>query len=813
MRLNDALEILEDNTKTIPNELQKLVIEEMNENRKSAAIFLSKYCRMDEEGNLLEYSKSDVWRRVVSNLTPKEMLQTKFYNMLINNEFIPGGRITASIGTNKKTTSFNCYVGKAPQDSLEDIFRCLKDMALTYSAGGGFGFDVSNLRPVATAVDNSAEKSTGPVSFLDLFSHTTSIIGQHNRRGALMITMSCEHPDILDFINSKYFDLEKINEEILSYVKGDTTLYNLKQRLLDLYKVNYANLSVRLSDKFMKAVEKDLEWELKWTGKVKGKEKTVARIIKAKELWDAIIHNSWATGEPGVMFWDNIVKEHNGEYYAPLSSTNPCGEEPLPENGNCNLGHVNLSTLVDSPYTEVASFNFVRFKEIIKDAICFLDNVIDYGHEKHALQEQKNNSVRDRRIGLGITGLADALFKMKIKYDSKQAEKFVKEIFSVMSATAYRASIDLAKDFGPFPAYDVNKYLQSNYVTRLISEINKTGVDPEFENDLKKYGIRNVTLLTVAPVGTGSEILGGVSSGIEPVFAASFKRRVILSDGNTHDFEEYAPVFKDYLMKTGKSHLPEYAVVSHEIDYNYRIKLQSIIQNYVDASISSTINLPNNVSEKEVADIYFSAWKNGLKGLTVYREGSREGVLYTKSTKGSLIKKLFKDKKDIVEPLPEILDAIVYAVKYCPSHKARISIAKDQTTGEPISISIVTKKPEDESMAKQLSILLTALLRRDVAQGISSAWIIEELKGIVNLPGVFHKDSDIDKGVFICGLAQASAYALEKFLNRKNKKSGITKTKENHNDKYELCPLCRTNSLIYENGCSHCTNCGYNKCG
>jgi ribonucleoside-diphosphate reductase alpha chain len=822
MKLQDAIDILSKEDSIIPIELQT-VLNEMKGSRKSAAIFLAKYCATDGD-ELLEMTKSEVWHRISDSITQDPELQKTFFSMFMNNEVVPGGRITASVGIPGRLTAFNCYVGKAPGDTIDSIFDSVRDMAKTFSYGGGYGFALNNLRPKGTPVDNAARTSSGPASFMDIFSKTTGTIGQHNRRGALMMTLSVEHPDIYDFINIKQFDRESIDDTIIKYVRGESSFENLKDAMTPTYSVNHANISVQLTDKFMKAVEKDTDFELKWTGKLNDETTTVSKTIKARDLWNNIIKNAWSTAEPGLLFWDTMVREHNGEYFNPLSSTNPCSEQPLPENSDCLLAHINTSILVEDPFTNKAKFNIDKFKELINSTVSFLDLVIDANIGRQALKAQDEMAIKERRIGLGITGLADMFFKLNTAYGSNKSKKILKEIMFTLAHTAYRASIGLAKEVGQFPAFEYDKFIQSGYMQRLLSEIDESGIDPDFKKDLKKYGTRNVTLLTIAPVGTGSEILGGVSSGVEPIFATQFTRVVRFQDGKK-EFTEYAPVVKEYMTTTGVTVLPEYLVTAHDLNPDQRIEIQSIMQKYIDSAISSTINLPNEATVEEVARIYMQAWKAGLKGVTIYREGCREGVLRTgKLESRSLLKKLFKNSRDMIAPRPVELPSVTYAVKYCPTHKARISICMSPESLAPVEINIVTKDPAGEASAKELSILVTALLRRDAAHAVPSDWIIDELEEIISLPGAFHMDDSTGKSVYISGLAQATSYALKKFMdtycnNGHSLKMQLDKnsinTSANINEHVvtgEICPKCKTNTYFNNGGCFSCSSCGYSRC-
>jgi ribonucleoside-diphosphate reductase alpha chain len=807
--LTEAVQVLGDETKPVSVEFQQLV-DEMRGSRKSAVIFLLKYCMTDETGNLLEYNKEQVWKRVVKNIpTLDEAERTQLFEALLDNAFVPGGRIISALGSTQKVSPYNCYVIPAPDDTIDSIFNSLRDMAKTMSRGGGVGIDLSNLRPSGAGVSNSAKTSTGPVSFMNLFSEVTKTIGQNNRRGALMLTMRVDHPDIIGFITSKYYDEKTIDDSIVDYVRGDISLSDLKNKVSGMYNINHANISVKLTDAFMKSVEKDDMFELWWEGKVKGETKRVTRTVRARDIWEAIIHSAWSTAEPGVLFWDRIVEEHNGEYFAKVSSTNPCAEEPLPGYSCCCLAHLNLSTFVDYPFTYKASFNLDRFETAVEIGVKFLNAVIDF-EGSQALKEFKEFIPKERRIGLGITGLADMFVKIGAVYGDKKSKNILNEIMSLFAHKAYRTSIFLAKRDGAFTHFDYDKFIQSGYMKRMMKEWEEK--DPSFETDLKTYGLRNVTLLSIAPVGTGSEITGGISSGIEPIFAKEFTRRVKVKDEEKM-FTDYPAIVREYRDMTGSTEIPKNLIVAHEISPETRVSIQSIIQKYVDAAISSTINLDRKVSPNEVEKIYLNAWKSGLKGITVYREGSREGILLTNKVKNkNLITNLFKDNRELVTPIPTEISSKTFSVKYKLGYKARITITHTDDFS-PLQILISTKAPEDEASAKQLGMLLTALFRKDNAVGLSSEWILNELKEIRDSSTILHKDDSSIYPVQISGLAQAVAHALSQFY-KKHKNNGNTIEKEEPKDDInllEVCPQCMAKA-VKKDQCAVCLNCGWTKC-
>ena len=532
----------------------------------------------------------ELWKRQAKALASVEKtpeLQDKweaaFFEALKNFKFVPGGRIMHGAGREDITTTLNnCYVVGIKDDSIKSIYDCVIQEAMTYKYGGGCGHDLSVLRPGGDEILGTGGNSCGPVGFMNLFSENTNTIAQHGRRGANMQTLRVDHPDIEKFIEIKTGDVDM---------------------------VKYSNISVLLTDDFMDAVQSDSDFDLQWGGKT-------YTTVKAKELWMKIIEHAHASAEPGLLFWDTMTKYHNAEYCSPLVSTNPCAEQPLPDGGCCNLGALNLERFVDQD----GNFDFDGFKETTAIGARFLDNVIDYNLDRHALEEQKQNAMNDRRVGLGILGLGDMLVKMGIKYDSDEALETIGKIMEIHRNTAYETSVDLAKEKGQFPNFDWDGYSQSLFVKDLPKKL---------QTKIKNNGIRNCTLTTVAPTGSGA-IVARVTSGVEPIFATSYKRKVKKNDSLGKEFDTftvYHPVVQE--MFGTDENLPEYVVTAHNVDPYFRVKMQGIVQRYIDSSISSTVNLAEETTVDTVADIYMTAYKADLKGITVYREGSREGILIT----------------------------------------------------------------------------------------------------------------------------------------------------------------------------------------
>jgi len=587
-----------------------------------ARVFYEKYAMKDESGIPTETTPQQMWRRIAHEMASVEKTDAKrkkweerFYWLLSDFRFVAGGRIMFGAGQPRKATLLNCYVIKPPEDTLTSIWDCSKEMALTYSRGGGCGTDLSGLRPKGSPVNNSAIESTGAVSFMELYSITTGIIGQNHRRGALMLTLDVTHPDIEDFIEIKHNNVDK---------------------------VRYANISIKLTDEFMKAVEENRDFTLKY----KSDKIDFTRTVNAKQLWQKVIQSAHDSAEPNCLFWDTIVNDSPTEYNEMnVVSTNPCGEQPLEAYGACCLGSVNLNEFVKDEFTEGSHVNWIDLDSALRISVRFLDNVLDYNKNLHALPEQSEASMKTRRIGVGFTGLGDMLIKLGIKYDSNEAIEFIDNTFERIRNIVYDESCNLAVEKGKALGFNVTQHLKTGFVKRLPADLRMR---------IRKQGLRNLCILTVPPVGSGS-ILCGTTSGIEPIFALYYERR---SESLSADqFLVVHPLVMKYLQYVGVSPeqaitlepkairkmLPATFVTAHEIESAFRVKMQGTIQKYVDSSISSTINLPEDISVKAVGEIYFEAWKAGLKGVTVYREGSREGILKT-----------VKDKDDTVPMNPEI---------------------------------------------------------------------------------------------------------------------------------------------------------------
>ena len=548
------------------------------DNDLAADVLRSKYLAPNEKGPMHLWDR--VARAIASVERDSETWYNRFLQLLFDFKFVPGGRVMHGAGredARRRPTLSNCYVIPIQQDSLEGIYEAISESALVYRTGGGVGTDLSTLRPQGAPVNATIDHSPGATAFMNLFSESTNTVSQAGRRGALMLTLRVDHPDIERFV----------------------TIKNDPRRI----KVQYANISVLITHEFMQAVMKDGDFDLRWGG-------NVYRTVKAKELWYKIIKNAHASAEPGIIFWDTMRDYHNVEYANPLSSTNPCGEQPLAAYTACNLGNLNLSKFVD----DAGTFDYEELARETRLATRFMDNIIDYNMDNHALEKIKRAVASDRRIGLGITGLADALVLMKIRYDSEEALEVTDRIMRIIRDESYRTSVELAKEKGAFPLFNWEGYSKSKFVQSLPRDI---------QDSIREHGIRNSTVLTVPPVGTGS-IVAQTSSGIEPIFCTSYRRRVKNHDGETFsEYKVYHPLVKKLF--GDDEQLPDHVVTAHQIDPYFRVKMQGVIQRYVDSSISSTVNLAEDVSVDTVADIYHDSIQVRAEGHHGLSRGKPRG--------------------------------------------------------------------------------------------------------------------------------------------------------------------------------------------
>lgn len=566
-----------------------------------------------------ERSIADTWRRVARALAATEAedaggWEERFFSLLQDFKFLPGGRILAGAGTSHRVTLFNCFVMGTIDDSIPGIFRALQEGAVTMQQGGGIGYDFSTLRPRGTRAKGAGTIASGPVSFMHIWDAMCgTILSTGARRGAMMATLRCDHPDIEEFITAKQ-------------LSGQLRRFNL---------------SVQITDAFMNAVRSDAEWPLAFPASAvdgdgatvmrawPGQKATVAcrimRIIRARELWNKIVRAAYEYAEPGVLFIDRINQLNNLWYREQISATNPCGEIPLPPYGACDLGSINLSRFVRKPFTADAHFDHDGIAETTRLAVRLLDNVIDAS--QFPLAQQAENARNSRRIGLGITGLADALLMLGHSYGAEQSLAEASGIMRTICHAAYRASVDLAERKGSFPAFERDKYLQSRFVRSLPEDI---------QADIAAKGIRNSHLIAIAPTGTISLLAGNVSSGLEPIYAASYVRKTLMADGGLQEF-----VLTDYALALWRSltnstrGLPTGFVTTNELPVRAHLEMQAALQPYVDNSISKTINVPESYPFAEFERIYDLAYEMGLKGCTTFRPNPITGMVLTAEAPGT----------------------------------------------------------------------------------------------------------------------------------------------------------------------------------
>ncbi len=759
----------------------------------AAHVLTRKYLAPGETGPL------ELWERVARALSSVEedadYWFEEFFSILFDFKFVPGGRVMHGAGRDeaaRKPTLANCYVIPVTEDSLEGIYHCITESAMVYRTGGGVGTDLSILRPKGAAVNATVAGSPGATSFMNLFSESTNTVSQAGRRGALMLTMRVDHPDIEDFIT----------------IKNDSTRR----------KVQYANISCLITHEFMEAVLNDTDFELRWGGET-------FRTVRARDLWRKIIENAHASAEPGIIFWDTMREYHNVEYANPLVSTNPCAEQPLAAYTACNLGSINLSRFVDDGGT----FDYAELAEVARTATRFLDNVVEYNMENHALDVIKEAVASDRRIGLGITGLADALLKMGVRYDTEDALEIVDKMMETICRAGYQTSIDLAREKGAFPLFSWEGISQSKFIQNLPVDL---------QEQIQRFGLRNSTVLTVPPVGTGS-IVAQSSSGVEPIFCTSYNRRVKQDDGETFtEYKVYHPLIRE--MFGDDEELPDHVVTAHDIDPYFRVRMQGVIQRWVDSSISSTVNLPNEVAVETVADIYIRAYKAGLKGITVYREGSREGILVTDQKQAPAAAETPAPEEPAAREISGGAAANGSVTRLKPRPRPPITAGMTEKIRTGDGSLFVTVNEDATGLCEVFASLgkaggsaaaqseaMCRLISLALRSGIDPATIVHQLKGISGPNPVW------DNGELILSAPDAIGRALERYLERRGDADGgpggngtapveaivraATESEEFDGPgamparPMSSCPDCGS-PVTHENACVTCKHCGWSRC-
>ena len=712
-------------------------------------------------------------------------------------KFLFGGRILSNRGLDKegrKVTYSNCYVVDPPEDNIESIFDCAKKLARTYSYGGGCGVDISKLSPRGARINNAAKETSGSVSFMELYSLVTALIGQNGRRGALMISIDCSHPDVEEFIDLK----------------------------TDLEKVTKANISVRIHEDFMEAVKKNEDYLLHYTREATGQ--VIEKQINARELFRKIAETNWDYAEPGALFWDriegwNLLSNTKDFSYA---GVNPCAEEPLPAGGSCLLGSINLSAFVNDPFTDHAQFDFEGLKHCVEVSVGALNEVLEEGLPLHPLEEQQESVARWRQIGLGIMGLADCLIKLGLAYGEEDAVAMCDKIGFAMADSAIAASAKLAKEKGAYPACEINEVMSTPYFLANTSEKTRELV--------KKYGLRNSQLLTIAPTGTLSTMLG-ISGGIGPVYANYYERKTESLHGTDVYYKVYTKIVETYMKQFGiksDAELPDYFVTAMTLDYRQRIDMQSVWQQHIDASISSTVNVPNGFTVEETEGLYMYAYEKGLKGITIFRDGcKRIGILNTD---------LKKEKKEVTagEGLKrgEILlvtdDVVGKKRKLVTGCGSLHCIALfDPNTGALLETYL---SKGSTGGCNNFMVGLSRMISISARGGISIETIVDQLNSSGSCPSYTARRvtrKDTSRGA-CCPMAvgnalmdmynemQAELAAKENCEAekpvKKVKKVPKPKAVSTELDKDKMyCPECGE-PLIFEEGCNICKSCGWSKC-
>ena len=730
----------------------------------SKLVFDDRYALKSETGEQLETSPEQMWQRVAKAVAEVEKPEKRayfeemFYNAMYDFKFVPGGRILAGAGTGSDVTFYNCFVIPSPDDSYDGIFENIHTMGQIMRRGGGVGIDLSTLRPKGSYVAGTNGYSSGPVAFAELYSQTTNITSQGgSRRGALMLMLRDDHPDILEFIRVK----------------------------TDLSKITGANLSIKVSDRFMEAVKNDEDWDLVWNGKV-------YQTVKARQLWDEIVKAAHRSAEPGLWFSERSNKEANGWYFHELIATNPCGEQPLDEWGVCNLGAINLSRFVDKDKKAVM---WDELETTIKTAVRFLDNVIDVTNYHFEENERKQKEIR--RIGLGTMGLADMLIYLQLRYGSPEAVSFTDYLYELIANTAYQASSEIAAEKGSFPKFDRDKFLQGSLPSRLNEKTRRM---------IAENGIRNCYLITQAPTGSTGSLAQVVGTGIEPVFEFEFRRTDRLGEHIVR-----LPIV-DELIERGeisenREEWPDYMVTARELTPYEHVDMQAAIQRWNDSAVSKTVNAPKSYTPEDVSKLYMYAYEKGLKGITVYVDGSREGVLnYLDEEKEE--KK--ETKKSEFEKRPTVLHGKTIKTR-TPFGKAYVTINENENGEiEEVFVKLGKTGADIAVIADGLAIALTGALSPRLAALTPAQrrdWIIKKFKGMSGATtvgfGPNRIDSLPDAIAKVIEMASGSDVGVEEY------DTTPASTTQNESD---LCPECGAAAFVREEGCYNCKVCGYSKC-
>jgi ribonucleoside-diphosphate reductase alpha chain len=740
-----------------------------------------KYRFKEADGTPLDGTVEDTWRRIARALAVVEKdadhWENEFYGALEDFKFLPAGRITAGAGTARKVTLFNCFVMGTIPDSMGGIFDMLKEAALTMQQGGGIGYDFSTIRPKGALVTGVAADASGPLSFMDVWdSMCRTIMSAGSRRGAMMATMRCDHPDIEDFITAKS----------------------------DAARLRMFNVSVLVTDPFMEAVKANGPWDLVFDGKV-------YQTVKARDLWSKIMRSTYDYAEPGVIFIDRINKANNLRYCETIAATNPCGEQPLPPYGACLLGSINLARLVKDPFEADADLDIDGLSKLVATAVRMMDNVVDAS--EFPLPQQAQEAQAKRRIGLGVTGLADALLMTGLRYGSDEAARQTDRWLHAIARAAYLASVELAKEKGAFPLFDADPFLASDAMMQM---------DEDVRDQIRTHGIRNALLTSIAPTGTISLYAGNVSSGIEPVFAYAYTRKVLQKDGTRTEEEVVDYAVQMWRDKYGDADLPDYFVNAQTLAPLDHVKMQAAAQKWIDSSISKTINCPEDISFDDFQDVYMQAYETGCKGCTTYRPNDVTGSVLSVSESSEAAPEADQgaDVIYMAEPLdrPQALEGNTYKLKWPDSEHAIYVTVNDVIINDhrrPFEVFINSKNMEHFAWTVALTRMISAVFRR----GGDVSFVVEELKAVFDPRG-----GAWVQGKYIPSILAAIGSVLEQhmiaigFLEgegmglKEDPKAGQQVVNLNEN-RGKACPSCGQFDMQMVEGCMTCRSCGHSKCG
>ena len=719
------------------------------------------------------------WRRVAKDLARVEaepgIWEEKFYAALEDFKFLPAGRIAAGAGTQRKVTLFNCFVMGTVPDDMGGIFDMLKEAALTMQQGGGIGYDFSTIRPKGALVKGVAADASGPLSFMDVWdSMCRTIMSAGSRRGAMMATLRCDHPDIEDFIAAKS----------------------------DPARLRMFNVSVLVTDPFMAAVKADGNWDLVFEGQI-------YKTLSARKLWDQIMQSTYEFAEPGVIFIDRINQANNLSYCETIAATNPCGEQPLPPYGACLLGSINLARLVEAPFERGAQLSAAALQDLVATAVRMMDNVVDASN--FPLEAQALEARNKRRIGLGVTGLADALLMLGLRYGSEAAARQTEDWLHAIARAAYLASVQLAKEKGAFPLFEAGPYLASGAMQ---------GMDEDVRAEIATHGIRNALLTSIAPTGTISLYAGNVSSGIEPVFAYAYTRKVLQKDGSRSEEEVVDYAVQMWRDKFGDADLPDYFVNAQTLAPKDHVKMQAAAQKWVDSSISKTINCPEDISFEAFKEVYSAAYESGCKGCTTYRPNAVTGSVLSVSESSETTPETDHGAEVIYmsEPLdrPQALEGQTYKLKWPDSEHAIYLTVNDVVVNghrRPFEVFINSKNMEHFAWTVALTRMISAVFRR----GGDVSFVVEELKAVFDPRG-----GAWIKGKYIPSILAAIGGVLEThmvaigFLEGEGlglKQDPQAVMPAGASGKGKACSSCGQYDLRMVEGCMTCASCGYSKCG